>query len=128
MQEPKMVIAVRKDLQMRKGKLAAQVAHASMQFILDADDAENGLQFHVDLSNDEAAWLHGLHKKIVVGVDSEEELQQLVFRAKMSDLQVYTVTDVGLTEFNGIETVTCAAFGPASSEDVDYVTGHLKLL
>lgn len=35
MKEPKQVIAVRRDLKMRTGKLAAQVAHASMKVFLD---------------------------------------------------------------------------------------------
>ena len=33
--EPKQVIVVRKDLNMRKGKMCAQVAHASMKVLLD---------------------------------------------------------------------------------------------
>jgi hypothetical protein len=38
----KQVIVVRRDLNMRKGKLAAQVAHASMKFLIDNDESNRG--------------------------------------------------------------------------------------
>jgi PTH2 family peptidyl-tRNA hydrolase len=36
--------------------------------------------------------------------------------------------DAGLTEFNGVPTKTCIAIGPNWSDEIDEITGHLKLL
>lgn len=40
---------------------------------------------------------------------------------------VFFITDVGRTEFNGVPTITALAIGPNKSEDIDKITGHLKL-
>ena len=128
MSDIKQVIVVRKDLNMRKGKMCAQVAHASMKFLSDNDEADRNDELIVKLSNDEAEWLNGSFKKIVVGVDSEDALNDLIFKAKLDDVQVCEIVDAGLTEFNGVPTLTCAAFGPCKSELLDKLTGNLKLL
>jgi len=125
----KQVIAVRKDLGMRKGKLAAQVAHASMKFITDNNVSEHSNVLRVELSSDEADWLlNGTFTKVVVGVDSEDELEDLVLKAAANDVQAHKIVDAGRTEFHGVPTLTCVAFGPDESEVLDRVTGHLKLL
>jgi PTH2 family peptidyl-tRNA hydrolase len=124
----KQVIVVRKDLNMRKGKLAAQVAHASMKFLLDNNEAERANELLVKLSQEEAEWVNGLFTKIVVGVDSESALQDLMLKAKLEGITHYAIIDAGLTEFNGVPTLTCVAFGPEESSTLDNLTGHLKLL
>jgi peptidyl-tRNA hydrolase len=43
-------------------------------------------------------------------------------------VQVYQIVDNGLTEFKGMKTLTCAAFGPDYAEVLDEITGHLKLI
>lgn len=129
MQEVKQVIVVRKDLSMRKGKIAAQVAHASMKFLIDNDESERADELMVKLSTQEAAWLFsGSFTKIVVGVDSEDQLNDLVFQARLEGIEVHKITDAGRTEFNGVPTVTCAAFGPEDSDVLDKLTGNLKLM
>lgn len=128
MSNVKQVIVVRTDLNMRKGKVAAQVAHASMQFLLDANQSDSFGELHVVLTPEEIDWLNGSFTKIVVGVDSESALNELVLRAKMSDITVFQIVDSGKTEFNGIPTLTCAAFGPNAAADIDKITGHLKLI
>lgn len=129
MSDVKQVIVVRKDLQMRKGKIAAQVAHASMKFLVDNNEAERGDQIVINLTPDEASWLlSGSFTKIVVGCDSEDELRHLVFQAELSDIDVYPIVDSGKTEFDGIPTLTCAAFGPCTAEQLDRITGNLKLI
>jgi peptidyl-tRNA hydrolase, PTH2 family len=129
MDDVKQVIVVRKDLNMRKGKIAAQVAHAAMKFLVDNNEAERGDEITVKLSLDEASWLlSGSFTKIVVGVDSEEALRDLVFQAELADIEVHPIIDSGRTEFNGVPTLTCAAFGPCKAEEVDKITGNLKLI
>lgn len=129
MQPVKQVIVVRKDLNMRKGKLAAQVAHASMKFLIDNNVAEGPTTLLVELSADEAAWLlSGSFTKVVVGCDSEGELRDLVLKAELLGTSVCSIIDSGKTEFKGEPTLTCAAFGPARADEVDAITGHLRLL
>ncbi len=38
------------------------------------------------------------------------------------------IIDAGLTEFGGVPTRTCIAIGPNWSDEIDEITGHLKLL
>ncbi len=117
MSELKQMIVMRKDLNMRKGKLVAQGAHASMKATLKNFGHPNV-----------AKWLEGKFTKIAVSVDSEEELFAVMNKAKEAGLIVELITDAGLTEFNGVATNTCIAVGPASHEDLLPITGHLKLL
>jgi PTH2 family peptidyl-tRNA hydrolase len=129
MSDVKQVIVVRKDLNMRKGKIAAQVAHASMKFLVDNNEAERGDEIKVKLSPAEAEWLlSGSFTKVVVGCDSEEALESLIFQAELADVEVHPIIDNGRTEFNGVKTLTCAAFGPCTAEELDKITGNLKLI
>jgi PTH2 family peptidyl-tRNA hydrolase len=133
--EPKQVIVVRKDLNMRKGKLAAQVAHASMAVILDMMAKKSMLHGKMEewtliMSREDALfrWLKGPFVKIVVGVDSEEELMGLYVAASLAKIPNAMIQDAGRTEFHGQPTYTCIGIGPADPEEVDKITGHLKLL
>jgi PTH2 family peptidyl-tRNA hydrolase len=111
----KQVIVVRKDLNMRKGKMVAQGSHASLGAYLDS-----GVFDRLD-------WLDNGQTKICVGIDSELELIQLYHKAKELLLPAYLVLDKGLTEFKE-PTLTAVGIGPADSELIDEVTGTLKLL
>jgi len=122
------VIVVRRDLQMRKGKLAAQVAHAAMKFLLENNTSARGDEIHTKLTPEEAAWLSGSFTKVVVGIDSEDALRDLMFKADLAGIEVQSVIDAGRTEFHGVPTLTCAAFGPDDVERIDALTGTLKLL
>lgn len=138
----KQVIVVRKDLNMRKGKIAAQVAHASMGAVLSAmrtttivgpSHTETIRTLSLMDSNPMSEWLDGQFTKVVVYVNSEEELLDLHMRAsnKMSMTSVnYSclITDSGKTEFNGVPTITCLAVGPDTAENVDRITGGLPLM
>lgn len=124
----KQVIVVRKDLNMRKGKIAAQVAHAAMKFLVDNNEAERGDEVIIKLKPEEAMWLTGSFAKVVVGVDSEEQLQNLIFQAELADIECHPIVDEGRTEFNGVPTLTCAAFGPCTAAELDKITGDLKLI
>lgn len=119
----KQMLVVRKDLNMRKGKIASQCAHASLGSILDLMKTKLGLQ-------DPRArpWLDGQFKKVCVSVDSEADLLAIVEKAKASGVINYLIRDAGLTEFGGVATYTCAAIGPDTEERVNELTGTLKLL
>jgi PTH2 family peptidyl-tRNA hydrolase len=139
MSSNKQVIVMRNDLNMRKGKMVAQGAHASLKAILDhgsIDRGEEGLGgyqfpdgiFTVSIDKHLKGWLDGQFKKICVRVDSEEELLAIVEKCKEAKIPTALITDNGLTEFNGVPTNTCCAVGPADETVVNAITGHLKLL
>jgi len=118
--ERKQVIVLRKDLNMRKGKMVAQGAHASLGAIL-----HNG---QLKRNDDVDAWLEGRFTKVCVSVDSEEELLDIYNKAKAQKLNCSLIRDAGLTEFDGVPTLTAVGVGPAKPEIVDKITGQLKLL
>lgn len=125
----KQVIVVRRDLNMRKGKMCAQVAHAAMKFIVDNNESDRPDQLVVNFSKEEAMWLFdGPFTKIVLACDSEDELKNLILKAMMHDVAAYSIVDSGKTEFHGVPTLTCVAFGPDNAELIDKITGHLKPL
>ena len=125
----KQVIVVRKDLNMRKGKMVAQSAHSSLAFLTRFSEID-GDKLSVKLKNpDEVSqWLQEGFTKICVSVDSEEELDAVYQTAIDADLNVHMIVDSGLTEFHGVKTKTCLAIGPNKREDIDKITGNLKLL
>ena len=118
---------MRKDLGMRKGKMIAQGAHASLAVLLrDARIDQHAVTIELDAPT--AAWLGGRFTKVCVGVDSEAALDAIVATARAANVPCALITDAGVTEFHGVPTKTCCAVGPAWSEDVDAITGELPLL
>ena len=127
----KQVIVVRKDLNMRKGKMCTQVAHASKKFLVDLikETEDKNLPIRHFLNKEQEEWLFkGQFAKIVVSVDSEQELLDLIQVARDNNVLVKEIVDLGYTEFGGVPTLTCAAFGPDLRERLDKFTGKLKLL
>ena len=119
---------------MRKGKMVAQGAHASMKVLLDlateqyADDNDGVYDYLcIPLTFDIEHWLKDKFTKIVVGVNSEDELLEIYRRALDSGLLCSLIQDAGLTEFKE-PTYTAVAVGPDEAEKIDKITGHLKLL
>jgi PTH2 family peptidyl-tRNA hydrolase len=129
----KMVIVVRKDLKMKKGKIAAQASHAALKVFFDrgetdfTDAVDNCPAMVIRLTPEMKAWAEGIFKKICVSVKSEEELLELYEKAKAEDIPCSLVTDAGHTVFNGVPTNTCIAIGPGDPEKVKALTGHLPL-
>jgi peptidyl-tRNA hydrolase, PTH2 family len=128
MSDPKQVIVMRKDLGMRKGKMIAQGAHASMKVLLDgAQVTAETVAIPLDPATRE--WLvSGRFTKICVSVDSEAALDVIVERARLAGVPCALIVDSGRTEFHGVPTKTCCAIGPAWAEAVDAITGELSLL
>ena len=111
----KQVILARKDLDLPKGKLAAQVAHASVEAVLRSEK---------DVVK---KWRNEGMKKIVLRVTDLKELQKYNQRAKDSGFITALITDAGLTTVPA-GTITCLAIGPAKEEDIDDITGELSML
>ena len=135
--EPKQVIVVRKDLNMRKGKMCAQVAHASLKSIMDlmgkgelklSNETEHIYCLKFFDGDPEYIWLNTNYAKIVVSCNSEEELLAIEKQAKEAKLHTTLITDHGRTEFHGVHTPTCLAIGPDFPNKIDPITKHLNLL
>jgi peptidyl-tRNA hydrolase, PTH2 family len=129
----KQIIIVRKDLNMRKGKLAAQCCHASMKVILDMmfneySDEYCWKRLFIEYDSPLNNWINGIFTKIVVGCDSLDELNQAYESAKNANLPCSIIEDAGLTEFNSVPTITCVAIGPALGDEIDKITGNFKLI
>jgi len=120
---------MRKDLGMRKGKMIAQGAHASLKVVLDAGELDpQGTAFAIAVDPAMRAWLGGRFTKVCVSVDSEAALDAIVARAREAGVPCALIVDAGVTEFRGVPTKTCCAIGPAWADAVDAITGGLPLL
>jgi len=128
MDKVKQVIVMRKDLNLSKGRLVTQGAHASIAFLTDLIKEYNPLQLtdsQLQLNEAQKEWIYGTFYKICVGVDSEKELLDIGYNAVMLGVSVKYIE-----ETNGFDKpiITCLAIGPDYSSKIDPVTKHLKLL
>ena len=114
----KQAIVVRSDLGMGKGKVAAQVAHASLAA---AEAAQRMTPEWYD------GWKEEGQAKIVLKVNSETALSDLFQKAKSAGLPATLIQDRGLTQIEP-GTVTCLGVGPGPDAEIDRITGKLKLL
>lgn len=117
----KQVICIRKDLKMRRGKEIAQGAHASSKFLIDL------LLSGKKLTDKQIEWLNAGTKKVCVQVNSEQELIDLWNKAREKGITASLIRDSGLTEFDGVPTLTALAIGPDHDGIIDQVTGELSL-
>lgn len=129
----KQVIVMRKDLNMRKGKMISQGSHASLGALLKCfrkySTSDDTTVYSIEFGKDSVLenWLNGIFTKICVSVDSEQELLEL-YTSIPEEIPSVLIKDSGLTEFGGVPTNTCIGIGPYTSEEIDKYTGHLKLL
>jgi len=114
----KQVIAMRTDLGMSRGKIAAQAGHAAVSAAEEA--RKRCLRWW-------KAWLEEGQCKIAVKVEDEQEILELERQTRELGLPCALIYDRGLTELPP-NTLTCLAIGPAPSEKVDKITGKLALL
>ena len=123
----KQVICYRRDLKMRKGKIAAQCAHASMAVFFQRD--RGGVdELVLPLDGPMATWAKGSSGKVVLSVDDEEALLEVHQEARARGLPTALITDSGRTEFGGVPTRTAVAVGPAVVEEIDAITGPRGLV
>ncbi len=129
---------------MRKGKMIAQGAHASLAVLLDAFFGEYGnrewdkitehgiyktLRKDIVLHEDQPIyqWINNSFIKIVLK-GTLSDVVGTYQTAKRAGIPCALIEDKGLTEFKGKTTVTCCAIGPYYPEEIDKITGHLDLL
>jgi PTH2 family peptidyl-tRNA hydrolase len=128
MDKVKQVIVMRKDLNLSKGRLVTQGAHASVAFLTDkmkANLSNPEALWWVNLSQAEKEWIYGTFYKVCLSVDSEKELLDIGHQAVTIGLNVkYIQETTGFDE----PTFTCISIGPDYSSIIDSVTKHLKLL
>jgi len=119
----KQVIVMRNDLNMRKGKMVAQGAHASMSFLTRKLQQGGVPEFNPIVKS----WIEGSFAKVCLQAGSEQELVQIHQDALDAGLESHLITDSGKTEFHGVPTKTCLAIGPDLADKIDAITGKLKL-
>ncbi|KAM0284574.1 hypothetical protein ACHAQH_001940 [Verticillium albo-atrum] len=126
-EECKLVLVVRTDLGMTKGKMAAQSSHATLACykVLSRAAAKNGP------SSPEARLLDRWERlgqaKIAVQIKGEDELKKLRAAARAQGVTAEVIADAGRTQIEA-GSLTVLGVGPAPKSLVDKITGHLKLL
>jgi PTH2 family peptidyl-tRNA hydrolase len=132
--KPKQMLIWRNDLRtsggqkLPVGKIAAQMSHASLGAVL------SQVTFGAEELTINAAsgplreWLDGQFTKISVYVNSEQELVDVINKAKEAGLITSLITDAGHTIFNRVPTITCGAIGPSYPTDLIGITDKLPLL
>jgi len=111
----KMVILVRKDLKLPKGKLASQCSHASVEAVLKSN------KFKI------LKWRSEGSKKVILKVNSLKDLKKYQNLAKKAKLKTVLIKDAAKTFFKK-PTYTVLAIGPDQDEKIDKITGKLKML
>ena len=114
----KMVIAIRKDLDMGKGKIAAQAAHAAVSCALKSEKDDRKLF---------REWIGQGQKKIVIRLDSLEAVMRLKTMIDQMGITSCLITDAGFTQIIP-GTVTCLGIGPVEESVIDPITGKYPLL
>ncbi|KAF1978175.1 PTH2-domain-containing protein [Bimuria novae-zelandiae CBS 107.79] len=119
-EECKMVLVVRTDLGMTKGKIGAQCGHATLacykQFLRRSPDSAMLKR-----------WERSGQMKVALQVKSEEELEMLQAQALSLGLVAHIIHDAGRTQIAS-GSATVLGIGPAPKSIMDQVTGSLKLL
>ncbi len=111
----KLVILVREDLKLPKGKMSAQTGHAAVDCVLKSD------RRIVD------EWRKTGAGKIVLKVKDEKELFKFKQMAEDLGLKTALITDAGHTVVEP-GTITCLGIGPDLEEKIDRITGKLKMM
>lgn len=114
----KMVLVVRNDLKMGKGKIGAQCGHASVGAYQDGMKRNKAVM---------RRWENSGCAKICLKVESETDLMNIRRGASVRNLNFYLVHDAGRTQI-AAGSATVLAIGPALVDEIDTLTGHLKLL
>lgn len=115
----KLVLVVRNDLGMSKGKIAAQCSHASVECY------KASVEYKPRMAK---IWSVTGQKKVVVAIgNGEKGLTELSKVAKSYKVLSCIIHDAGATEVKS-GTPTVIGIGPDSADVIDKITGHLKLI
>ncbi|OLN91949.1 Peptidyl-tRNA hydrolase 2 [Colletotrichum chlorophyti] len=125
-EECKLVLVVRTDLGMTKGKMAAQASHATLACYKSLSKAAAR-----DPSSPAAKilsrWERLGQAKIAVQIKNQEEMLDLMRKARGLGVTAEVIADAGRTQIEA-GSLTVLGVGPAPRSLVDQITGHLKLL
>ncbi|XP_034173423.1 peptidyl-tRNA hydrolase 2, mitochondrial isoform X1 [Osmia lignaria lignaria] len=116
----KMVLVVRSDISMGKGKTAAQCAHAAIECYRQALNSRNHQQIF-------RSWLSQGQPKIVLRISNEQELMLLARSARKTGLIISIIKDAGKTQLIP-GTISTLGIGPGPKQAIDDLTSNLKLL
>ena len=116
--ETKVVILVRQDLKMSKGKTAAQVSHAAVHCALQAYRKQPSVFSDWDSSG---------QKTVCLKVQSQKELFEYKAIADAQKINTSLICDAGRTEVEP-GTFTVMGVGPAKQSVLDKITGELSML
>ncbi|KAF9341227.1 hypothetical protein BGZ91_010252 [Linnemannia elongata] len=116
-EEYKMVLVIRTDLNMGKGKAAAQCCHATL-----ANYKELSRKSPKTL----ARWEYFGQAKVTLKVDNEEDMLMLQAQAMSIGLAAHSIRDAGRTQI-AAGSRTVLAIGPGPISVVNSITGKLKL-
>lgn len=112
----KQAIVVRKDLKLSCGKIAGQVAHASLR------------SYWATAKEDRDNWTYNFNEiKVVLKVQSEDELHNIVMKCEELNIPHSWVFDAGKTQIEP-NTLTAVGIGPYDKDEIDEIVGGLKLL
>jgi len=114
----KQALVVRLDIEMGRGKVAVQCAHAAISA---AEEARKHMRGWWE------SWIKQGQLKIALKVPDLNTLVELEKRGRAIGIPVNLVQDRGLTQVPP-GTVTCLGLGPAPADLVDSLTGNLPLL
>lgn len=114
----KQAIVVRTDLKMGRGKMCAQVAHASLSAYKET------LRRNKKIAEE---WEEEGMKKIVLKVKNLNELLEYYNKCRERGIPVSLIKDAGHTQIEP-GTITCFGAGPWKEEEIDALLGELKLL
>ena len=113
----KQAIIIRTDLGMKRGKIASQASHASVA------SAYKTLK---KMPEKFKKWYNNM-AKIVLKVNSKEELIKIAGKAKRGGLICEVIRDAGKTQIPP-GTITALGIGPDEETKIDNVIQDLKLL
>lgn len=147
----KQYIIVNRGLKMSRGKLMAQASHASMAWIMykikeqaryntDGEGVNCDLWFPINIWEN---WIDGAFTKVVLCVDSEEELNDIINKLdnagfiqasesihKTPEPDFFVIRDNCLTELTPDETgtrMTCIGFKPTDDKGLQDILSKYKL-
>jgi peptidyl-tRNA hydrolase len=116
----KMVLIIRTDLGMGKGKVAAQCSHATLAAYQIAQKKSEQTRKWL------AQWDDGGCAKITLKCLDEKEMLALEKASKKEGLVAVSIQDAGKTQI-AAGSRTVLAIGPGPKDAIDFISGHLKL-